>query len=269
MHGTTFGWFTAAVGVVAAGFGIYKRRHRLQQEHAVERCARRKFKELRRQFDELNMHAQELQGVLKEEAAEATTERGARRLELLGAAYANRRDRMRLLDGEIWARDVQLWLNQVEGLLAERMPKLHRESSEKIRQELRRLMAAGEQLKRQCEPLEPLANVPQRAREVLEKCLETAPELEERIRDARVLAAVRRGPDYPQELMENSAWLHWLQEAIPSIELLPEEFTEDEEFLQVQTELRLLRDSFPVSAKSQSLDRPANSLDQQMQGLES
>jgi hypothetical protein len=37
-------------------------------------------------------------------------------------------------------------------------------------------------------------------------------------------------------------WLHWLQEAIPTIELLPVEFTEDEEFLRVRAQLRLLRD---------------------------
>ena len=103
-------------------------------------------------------------------------------------------------------------------------------------------MQAGVKLQYKSQRLEPLAGAAQRAREVLEKCLATAPELEERIKDARVLAAVRRGPELSAELTENSAWLHWLQEAIPSIEHLPAEFSEDEEFLQVQTELRLLRD---------------------------
>lgn len=263
MHGAALCWFTVAVGVALTTVGLVKRRHRLRQEKAVQDCARKKFEELRHQFDELNTHAHELYGVLKDEADAPVTDRGTKRMELLGVAYANRRDRMRMIEGEIWARDVQLWLNQVEGLLAERIPKLHRDNSEEVRKELRRLMAAGKQLLRQSDRLEPLSSVPQRAREVLEKCLATAPELEERIRDARVLAAVRRGPDYPQELTENSAWLHWLRDAMPSIELLPTEFSEDEEFLQVQTELRMLRDSFPAGSKTQSLDRPANSLDQQ------
>ena len=195
------------------------------------------------QFDELDLHARELFDVLREEAEQPSTERGLKRMELLGVAYANRRERMRFLEGELWAREVQLWLNQVEGLLAEKLPKLHRGNTEEIQAEMRRLMSAGVKLQYKSERLEPLAGAPQRAREVLEKCLATAPELEERIKDARVLAAVRRGPEFPVELTENSVWLHWLHEAIPSIEHLPAEFSEDEEFLEVQTELRLLRDS--------------------------
>ena len=108
----------------------------------------------------------------------------------------------------------------------------------------RQLGASGERMTAKSIPA-------QRARVVLEACLAKGPELEDRVRDAQVLAAIGDGPDMPAEFTEGSTWLHWLQEAIPSIELLPAEFKEDEAYLRVQAELRLLRDGAKYSpAKS-------------------
>jgi hypothetical protein len=77
----------------------------------------------------------------------------------------------------------------------------------------------------------------------LDLCLEKAPDLEERIRDAQVLAAVGEGPEMPVELGHGGTWKYWLEEEFPaSEELLPDVLRVDEEFDRLNTELRLLRD---------------------------
>ncbi len=248
-------WALLLLGLGFFGFWKREQNRAKRQREAQLQSQQAAFHEIRYQINSLRTSADHLNEVLRAELAETKSERGARRLELLQAALKSRERRIQQLGAELWARDVQLWLNQVEGFLAEQFPKLQRRNGGELLGALRNLMVKGRDLRTRGGNLTELSLTAQRALTVLQECLAKAPDLEERVRDARVLAAVGEGPDVPFELDEGKSWLHWLEEAIPTIELLPVEFTEDEEFLRVQTELRLLRDGAKY-ADSGSLDRP-------------
>jgi hypothetical protein len=248
-------WALLLLGLGFFAFWKREQNRAKRQLEAQQRSQQAAFHEIRYQINSLRTSADHLNEVLRAELAETKSERGARRLELLQAALKSRERRIQQLGAELWARDVQLWLNQVEGFLAEQFPKLQRRNGGELLGALRNLMVKGRDLRTRGGNLTELSLTAQRALTVLQECLAKAPDLEERVRDARVLAAVGEGPDVPFELDEGKSWLHWLEEAIPTIELLPVEFTEDEEFLRVQTELRLLRDGAKY-ADSGSLDRP-------------
>jgi hypothetical protein len=248
-------WALLLAGLLFLGFWKRERDLAKRQWEAQQQSHQATFHEIRYQINSLKTSAEHLREVLRAELAETRSERGERRLELLQAALKSREKRMQQLGGELWARDVQLWLNQVEGFLAERFPKLQRRNGGELLGGIRTLMTQGRDLRTRGGNLSEPGETALRARTVLDQCLARAPDLEERVRDARVLAAVGGEPDVPFELAEGTSWLHWLEEAIPTIDLLPVEFTEDDEFLRVQAELRLLRDSVKQNA-SGSLDRP-------------
>ena len=214
------------------------------------------------QINSLKLHRDHLKEVLASERSELPSVRGSQRIELMEAALESREKRIAQLEGELWARDVQLWLNQLEGFVAERLPKLTRLSGAETLGMFRNLMLNGRHLATKGDALVVLEEIPRRALKLLKECLERSPELEDRVKDARVLAAIGEGPELPEELNAGGTWLHWLQNAIPSLDLMPVEFTEDEEYLRLQTELRLLRDgakyAAPVTILSpnQSLDTP-------------
>ena len=215
------------------------------------------------QINSLKLHRDHLKEVLASARAELPSVRGSQRIELLEAALESREKRIAQLEGELWARDVQLWLNQLEGFVAEKLQKLNRLSGAETLGMFRNLMLNGRHLATKGDALVVLEEVPRRALKLLKECLERSPELEDRVKDARVLAAIGEGPELPEELTSGGTWLHWLQNAIPSIDLMPVEFTEDEEYLRLQTELRLLRDGAKYASgttemdASQSLDRPS------------
>ncbi len=259
--------FTGALafggGIVVAAILFYRAAMRSDHKRLDEvEPVRHKFAALQQRLDQLTNQSYELFEALRAESAEGSelSERGARRLTLLESAWSSRMKRIQLMESELWARKVQLWLNHVEGLLAERLPQLNRINGKDVMGELRRLLTAGHELVKKAVPEAAMSAVAQRALAVLNRCLATAPELEERLKDAHVLAIVGDDTELPPELTEGGTWLHWLQESIPTIDLLPEEFTEDEEYLQVQTALRMLRDGakFP---SNESLDQPRGSLD--------
>jgi hypothetical protein len=229
-------------GIAFLGFWWRERRRADAQIQSQQKSRQAAFHQVRYQVNTLQAQAHHLRQVLKSEREEIATDRSGMRIKLLEAALQCREDRLQQLAAELWARDVQLWLNQVEGFLAENLPKMERHSGATTLGQLRNLLNSGRQLKANSSRLTTQSVPAQRARVVLEACLSKGPELEDRVRDAQVLAAVGEGPDLPAEFTEGSTWLHWLQEAIPSIELLPVEFKEDEAYLRVQAELRMLRD---------------------------
>ncbi len=237
-------------GIAFLGFWWRERRRADAQLQSQQESRQAAFHQVLSQVNMLQAEADYLREVLKSEREETATERSGMRIKLLDAALQCREDRLQLLTAELWARDVQLWLNQVEGFLAEDLPKMERHTGAKTLAQLRILLNNGRQLKADSSRLTTQSVPAQRARVVLEACLSKGPDLEDRVRDAQVLAAVGEGADLPAEFNEGSTWLHWLQEAIPSIELLPVEFKEDEAYLRVQAELRLQRDG----AKYQSVN---------------
>jgi hypothetical protein len=212
-------------------------------------------------LQDLNHHASEIQSLLESEGPGPHSDRAQQRHALLREALEHRRARIDELSVDLWTREVQLWLNQLEGFLAAELPRLDRNNAESIHAHFKRLVASAHSLHTRGAALELNGIMPQRAWRVLEDCLAKAPEFEDRVRDAQALAVLGEDCELPTQLEPEGSWLHWLQEAIPTIELLPPEFTEDDAYLRVQTQLRLLRDGVKYP-ESGSLDRAADSLDQ-------
>jgi hypothetical protein len=234
-------------GIFSLGFYFRKRGVRHSYRQAALQSKQSAFAELKGRIDVLKLQSENMQTLLRAERVEAASERATHRIQLLEKALATRQHRIWLLTCEHWARQVQLWLNQVEGFLAEQLPTLSTLNGEALLGSFRLLMVQGRELDRQGGTLEPLEEVPKRARTVLEECLNRAPELEERVKDARVLAAIG-DMDGPVEFSAGTTWLHWLQDAIPTLALLPQEFHEDDAYLRIQGELRVMKDSTPEMA---------------------
>ena len=218
------------------------------------------FQRIHETLQKLTTHAGEIQELLEIEGSGPHSDRAEQRLELLQAALAHRQKRIQELTRELWAREVQLWLNQLEGFLSAQLPLLDKENAEMVHDRFTKLVTSGQALHARGETLPMDEIMPERAWRLLNDCLAKAPELEDRVRDARTLAVLGEDCDLPPELEPEGSWLHWLQEAIPSIELLPPEFEDDEEYLRVQTQLRLLRDGVKFPG-TRSLDDPKFSLD--------
>lgn len=218
------------------------------------------FQRIQETLQKLTTHAGEIQELLEIEGSGPHSDRAEQRLELLQTALAHRQKRIQELTTELWAREVQLWLNQLEGFLSAQLPQLDKENAEMVHDRFTKLVTSGQALHARGETLPMDEIMPERAWRVLSDCLAKAPELEDRVRDARTLAVLGEDCELPPELEPEGSWLHWLQEAIPSIELLPPEFEDDEEYLRVQTQLRLLRDGVKFPGP-RSLDEPVKSLD--------
>lgn len=217
------------------------------------------FSKIKESLEKLSAQALEIRQLLQAEGSGPHSERALHRVELLWEALVHREVKISELQTDLWCREVQIWLNQLEGFLAAKLPGLNKANAESVNAKFEQLGNEGRSLIQRGSSLESDQLMPQRAWRVLEECMARMPELQDRVRDARALAVLGESCESPRELETDGSWLHWLQEAIPTIELLPPEFSEDEEFLRVQTQLRLLRDGvkFP---ESKSL-HPRESLD--------
>lgn len=218
------------------------------------------FSRIKESLEKHSSQAQEIRKLLQVEGSGPHSERALHRVELLWEALVQREIKIKELQTDLWCREVQIWLNQLEGFLAAELPGLKLENAEQVHVKFEKVGNEGRLLLQRGASLESDQLMPQRAWRVLEECMGRMPELQDRVRDARALAVLGDSCDSPRELEADGSWLHWLQEAIPTIELLPPEFSEDEEFLRVQTQLRLLRDGvkFPESKRMEprvSLDR--------------
>jgi len=209
--------------------------HKLASHQAI-------FEQLHAGQTELDEHIKHLQELWQTEKSDAPSPRSEQRIELLAAAVQNRQRKAALIATELWARDIQLWLNQLEGFLSEKLAMLNRQNGALLLGEFRILILAGRQLLTRADQVPEDSLLGQQARRLLAECLAKAPEFEDRVRDARVLAAVGEGPELPAELTEGTTWLHWIQNTIPPLNLLPEVLTVDEEYQRMNTELRLIRD---------------------------
>ena len=217
------------------------------------------FSRIKESLEKHSSQAQEIRKLLQVEGSGPHSERALQRQELLREALGQREIKISELQTDLWCREVQIWLNQLEGFLAAELPGLNQTNAESVNTKFEKLGNDGRLLIQRGASLESDQVMPQRAWRVLEECMARMPELQDRVRDARALAVLGDSCDAPSELEADGSWLHWLQQAIPTIELLPPEFSEDEEFLRVQTQLRLLRDGvkFPESKRTQ----PRMSLD--------
>lgn len=221
-----------------------------------QRLPHQLFDSMQARMDGILHDAQHLRELLATESADHSTERSMQRWALIQAALQTHEARYRALRHEHWAREVQLWLNQVEGFLAEQLPKLKKQNGATVLTHLEKLVATGEDLQKTGDGFVHLAAAPLQARTILRQCLAKAPEIVERVKDARVLAALDQPASAgPEEFAAGGMWLHWLQNAIPTIEFLPSEFTDDEESLRVRAELRMLRDGLDAP-HPESLDQP-------------
>jgi hypothetical protein len=148
------------------------------------------------------------------------------------------------LRGEKFARSVQLWINQVEGFFEERITGLTKKNYRQALNAFRRMAAEGYELKEHGSRLEGNSAVAVRAERVLHSVIAKLPELEQRLRDARVLVALG---DQGAGMLnpEDVAWLHWLHNALPTPETLPHTLLEDEEYLRLRAQLRVAQESQP------------------------
>ena len=200
------------------------------------------FSKIKESLEKLSAQALEIRQLLQAEGSGPHSERALHRVELLWEALVHREVKINELQTDLWCREVQIWLHQLEGFLADKLPGLNQANAESVNAKFAQLGNEGRSLIQRGSSLESDQLMPQRAWRVLEECMARMPELQDRVRDARALAVLGEGCESPHELEADGSWLHWLQEAIPTIELLPPEFSEDEEFIRVQTQLRLLRD---------------------------
>lgn len=209
------------------------------------------FLDVELKLKKLNAHVQHLVELRENETMSTRTPRGEKRLEMLNAVIENRQKKASLLQTELWARDIQLWLNKLEGFLAEKLVRLNRENGGMLLGEFRDLINSGERLQKKMTVAAKNSELGAKACRLLQECLARAPEFEERVRDARVLAAVDEIQDAPIEFSEGRTWLHWIQNALPNLDSLPDVMKVDEEYVRMNAELRLLRDA----PKTVSLDR--------------
>lgn len=200
------------------------------------------FGVLHLQQRDLKNHIKQLEELCRSEQDEIPSPRREQRLELICGVITNRQKKRCLIETELWARDIQLWMNQLEGFLSEKLAMLDRENGTLLLGEFRILILAGKQMLTKASRLAGDSPLGQKAEQLLTECLARAPEFEERVRDARVLAVVDTGADVPVELSEGRTWLHWIQDAIPTLGLLPDALLIDEEYHRMNAELRLLRD---------------------------
>ena len=208
---------------------------------------------LRERLISLKAHAKDVQDALNEELGLDAANQSPSRVELLQFALEDRENRIHTIEGELWARSVQFWLNQLEGFLAQKLPGLNQSNSRELSTEFDLLIHRADYLMEDSRSLEPLEPAHAKARDVLANCLEKAPEMAGRVKDARALALVGKDWQIPAELEAGSLWLHWLEHAIPTIELLPLEFSEYEDDVRIHTELRMMRDRVQFS-RSPSMD---------------
>jgi hypothetical protein len=252
-----------AVGLAMCSFGVWRwrfvgRRHQAQREVPFML-----FNNLKQQskilIDELK-HLRELLQ-LEEGAGDGTipSAHGIQRVELLKAALKNRSAQFLKLESERWTREVQLWLNQLEGFLVEELPQLDRSNGHRFLLDLSNLRSRADLLLEGVAVFGSLTTIPEQARKILLECLRRFPELEDRVKDARVLAALGDAPTLP-ELEAGGTWLHWLQEAIPTIATLPPEFHDDEAYFRLKAELRLLKEGH--LPQRSSLDRTNQSAEE-------
>lgn len=224
------------------------------RENWIAESPRSKIAKLKERSISLKAHAKDVRDALNEELAMDAANQSPSRVELLQFALEDRESRIHTIEGELWTRSVQLWLNQLEGFLAQKLPGLNQSNSRELSTEFDLLINRAEYLMADSITLEPLEPAHAKARDVLANCLEKAPEMANRVKDARALALVGKDWQIPAELEAGSLWLHWLEHAIPSIELLPLEFSEYEDDVRIHTELRMMRDRVQFQ-RMPSLDR--------------
>ena len=225
------------------------------RQNWIAESPRAKTAKLRERLISLKAHAKEVRDALNEELAIDAANQSPSRVELLQFALEDRESRIHTIEGELWTRSVQLWLNQLEGFLAQKLPGLNHANSRELSTEFDLLITRANHLMEDSTALEPLESAHAKARDVLANCLEKAPELANRVKDARALALVGKDWQIPAELEAGSLWLHWLENAIPTIELLPLEFSEHEDDVRIHAELRMMRDRVQFQ-RMPSLDRP-------------
>jgi hypothetical protein len=216
------------------------------------------FSQMAEQRDELMEEIQRLDALLRGEPG--VSDRSKRRRQLLSATIENREKKIHIVDAELWAREVQLWSNQLEGLFEEKMNSIFKNDAPSAIAEFLRLVTAARSLRHRATPAILETNLGAKAAKYLDLCLEKGPDLEERIRDAQVLAAVGEGPEIPVEFTQGGTWKHWMEEAFPASEaLLPDILRVDEEFDRLNSELRLLRDGVKFGESSTSPAEKARS----------
>lgn len=246
--------------LIGTGLAIFSTRVRRRAWRRHAGSPEALYQEARLRIEDVRRDLKRLQALLKENGT-TSGEGGAKRREVLEGTIAGRQRSLAFLEECLWTHEANRWLNDVAGFAAS-IPWLNETGASEALAELPIRWKAGRALLKRPEAIPPKTRKDrtgepesrrrrplERAREAIERVLAEEMEVTERLRNRRTLAAIAPGgmarDAYDSEPPADADPLAPLftSPGLGSGPLLePEMLSTEEELIQLNTELRKLRD---------------------------